>query len=140
MPMVWFSASTTLTVFILGRASPMPTNHDVVAVTGAIRSSHSMQEAISTCPAWRMRSTPSKARNTWDGGSAPIDGMWVSEIRPIFIPTARYWRLASSTLVTEPGKPRLSHGLVIPPEMEPDLFGELAIDVPVTDVNVAVRL
>src|SRR5262245_41569328 len=29
---------------------------------------------------------------------------------------------------------------MVPPEMEPDLFGELAIDVPVADVNVAVRL
>src|SRR6266851_2937535 len=87
MPIVWFSASTTLTVFTRGRASPVPTSQEVVAVTGAIRSNHFMQEAMSTCPAWRMRSTPSNAWTTWDGGSAPMDGMWVSAIRPIFIPT-----------------------------------------------------
>jgi hypothetical protein len=36
MPMVWFSASTTLTVFTLRRTSLVLTSYDVVAVTGAI--------------------------------------------------------------------------------------------------------
>src|SRR5579871_4016638 len=135
MPMVWFSASTTLIVFTLGRASPVPTSHDVVAVTGAMRSSHCMQEGISTCPAWRIRSTPSNARTTWDGGCAPIEGMWVSEIRPIFMR-----RRASSALFSQPDQPGLGNGFVVPPEMESYFFGELAIDVAVADVNVAVGL
>ena len=29
---------------------------------------------------------------------------------------------------------------MVPPEMEPHLFGELAIDVPITDMDIPIRL
>src|SRR6185437_14941446 len=46
----------------------------------------------------------------------------------------------SSALASQPGEPRLRHSFVVPPEMEPYLFCELAIDIAIADVNIPVRL